>query len=85
MTIVIDFQEDAVVLSDKVVLVVPPLGVVLTELIRVLGDDGTNEGNFASPPVLLCKCHAFIGDFRAQVFEGLIFIFSNSFSDPFPD
>ena len=81
----IDLKEKAVVLSDKVVLVIPPLAVVFIVFVRVLGDDGTDKGNLASPPILLSKFCTFIGDFRAQVVERLVLTFSNGLSDPASD
>ena len=61
----IDLQEEAVVLSDQVVLVIPPLGVVLVELVLVLGDDGADESNLASPPLFLSQVCALLGNLRA--------------------
>jgi hypothetical protein len=78
----IDFKEKAVVLSDKVVLVIPPLAVVFTVFVRFLGDDGADKGNLASPPILLTKFCTFIGNFRAQVVERLVLTFSYGLSDP---
>ena len=79
----IDLKEKAIVLSDKVVLVIPPLAVVFTVFVRVLGDDGADEGNLTSPPILLTIFSASLGDIRAQVVERLVLVFSNAISDPF--
>jgi len=81
----IDLKEKAIVLSDKVVLVIPPLAVVFTVFVRILGDDGADEGNLTSPPILLSKFCTFVGDFRAQVVERLVLTFSNGLSDPASD
>ena len=81
----IDLQEKAVVLSDEVVLIIPPLAVVFMVFVRVLGDDGTDKRNLASPAILLSKFCTFIGDFRAQVVERLVLTFSNGLSDPASD
>ena len=83
LTVVIDLQEEAVVLADQIILIVPPLGVGFFEMILILGDDGADEGNLTSPPILLTIFSTSPGDIRAQVVERLVLIFFNGISDPF--
>ena len=79
----IDLQEEAVVLADQIILIVPPLGVGFFEMVLILRDDGADEGNLTSPPILLTIFSTSSGDFRAQVVERLVLIFFNGISDPF--
>ena len=79
----IDLQEEAVVLANQIILIVPPLGVGFFEMVLILRDDGADEGNLTSPPILLTIFSTSPGDFRAQVVERLVLIFFNGISDPF--
>ena len=79
----VDLQEEAVVLADQIILIVPPLGVGFFEMVLILRDDGADEGNLTSPPILFTIFSASLGDIRAQVVERLVLVFSNAISDPF--
>ena len=81
----IDLQEEAVVLADQIILIVPPLGVGFFEMVLILRDDGADESNLTSPPILLSIFSASLGDIRAQVVERLVLTFSNGLSDPASD